>query len=185
MFTLTADSIESVNKIQTDQDLKGRGTFLLFSFSPSANYSINSEESNKTKLFSPPKFEDVEDSFLRASEIKRSTSIADIPVLEGLDSHNPFLTDRIRRLVDKFWAIIASQALQSTFPINKALVVVFRDPNEDRNKISIKVFTEATASQSVAFWDGLEDDIQEWVKTLDNHSKLLFLRDISLRIHWK
>ena len=185
MSTITADPIESVGIIQTNQITKRVDTFLFSTFSPDTNYSTNLEDFSRSNSFPSPKYEDRRYSFIDASSKKDSNNWPEIPTLEGLDSHNPVLTDRIRVLLIKFWAIVMSQALQSVFPIDKAFVEVFVDPNEDRKKISIKLFTEATASQSIAFWDGLEDDIQGWVKSLDNYSQILFLRDISLRIHWK
>jgi len=183
--TVIIDSLQSVSEMQPKRNIKDTDIYLHSAIAPESNYSINFAYLEKITQFPSSKIEEIDDSFLKSTEKRKPITLPDFPILEGLDNHNAALTDRIRILLNKFWAIVISQALQSIFPINKASVEIFRDPNEDRKKISIKVFTEATASQSVAFWEGLEDDIQDWLKTLDNHSKILFLRDISLRIHWK
>jgi hypothetical protein len=180
--TVTINSLRSVSETQNKYNAD---IYLRSPFPRDFNHSVDLTDGNVTNPFPFLQIEETVDSFLHFTEKRNAANFPDIPVLEGLDINNPVLTDKIRILLNKFWAIVLSQALQSDFPINKAFVEVFRDPNEDRKKVSIKMFVEATAGQSVAFWEGLEDDIQELVKTLDSHNKLLFLRDISLRIHWK
>lgn len=182
---ITLETLESTSDIKSNQSIPSTEINFYSSLVSHVNSPLDPAGVNWNYRILYPKSEGRDDSFIRLNEKRKAILSPDIPTLEGLDIHNPALTDRVRVLLQYFWAIVMSQALQSTFPVNKAFVEVFSDPSENRKKVSIKVFAEATASQSVAFWEGLEDDIQEWVKTLDNHSKLLFLRDISLRIHWK
>lgn len=108
-----------------------------------------------------------------------------IPPLEGLDIHSPILTSTVRGLLHILWVIVVSKAMQVQFPIYKTTVAVFNDPSEDWHQALLRVFTEANAAQVTAFWDSLEGDLQDWVSTLSEHQKLVFLNQVSLRIHWR
>jgi len=107
------------------------------------------------------------------------------PPLEGLDIHSPILTSTVRGLLHILWVIVVSKAMQVQFPIYKTTVAVFNDPSEDWHQALLRVFTEANAAQVTAFWDSLEGDLQDWVSTLSEHQKLVFLNQVSLRIHWR
>ena len=108
-----------------------------------------------------------------------------IPELKGIYINHPEVTSTIRRLLRIFWAIVASKALQSFFPLDRASITITHDPPEERAQVVLRLFTEANASQSVAFWDSLENDITSWISRLNERERLIFIRDISLRIHWR
>lgn len=124
-------------------------------------------------------------SFTTLPQSERKRTAAVIPQLEGTNVHHPALTSKVRYLIRNFWAIVVSKALQASFPIRKTSIAVFNDPAEDRLQVVLRVLTEANASQAVAFWESLENDIHEWVSQLDDRNRLIFVRDISLRIHWQ
>jgi hypothetical protein len=138
---------------------------------------------NSTTSFSSGKnsFIDFRLSFPRSNKTREVF----IPDLKGISSSNPQITPIIRDLIRTFWAIVLSKAFQSSFPIEKTEVATFKDPSEERIQVVLRLYTQANASQSVAFWDSLEKDIQEWLPSLPERKKLIFTRDISLRIHWK
>ena len=124
-------------------------------------------------------------SFSTATRVEEEEISIEIPPLEGFDIHSPVLTSNIRNLLRNFWAVVISKALQTSFPVLKTAIAVFSDPAEDRQQVVLRVFTEASASQAIAFWEGLENDIQDWMTGLDEQNRPIFLRDISLRIHWQ
>jgi hypothetical protein len=108
-----------------------------------------------------------------------------IPELEGINIHNPAITTTVRNLLRNFWAIVVSKALQAHLKVDKTSIAIFNDTAEDRLQVVLRVFIEANASQAMAFWESLENDIQEWVSKLDDRKRLVFVRDISLRVHWQ
>lgn len=116
---------------------------------------------------------------------RQSRRYADIPILEGIDTPNSAVTSRIKHLTQMFWAIVVSKAIQTSLPVERTTVSVFNDTTEERKQVVLKLFTNATSSQVIGFWKGLESDIQNWIDRLDNPSRATFLRCISLRIHWK
>jgi len=122
-------------------------------------------------------------SFKSSPIIEKERTII-IPELRGIKKNFPEMTSTVRRLIRVFWAIVVSKALQSFFPINRTEISVFNDPAEERKQVTLRLFTEANASQAVAFWDSLENDVKGWISTLNDRDKLIFIRDISLRIHW-
>lgn len=124
-------------------------------------------------------------SFRPAEKKKKEERIIVIPNLEGINLHNPALTFTVRHLIRNFWAIVVSKALQTYFPVKRTDVAVFRDVAEKRSQVVLRIFTAANASQAVAFWESLESDIHEWISRLDERNRLVFVRDISLRIHWQ
>jgi len=121
----------------------------------------------------------------RGMREQRPKASIPIPTLEGLDIHSPILTSTVRGLLHILWVIVVSKAMQVQFPIYKTTVAVFTDPTEDWHQALLRVFTEANAAQVTAFWDSLEGDLQDWVSTLSEHQKLVFLDQVSLRIHWR
>jgi hypothetical protein len=121
----------------------------------------------------------------RGMQEERSIASITIPTLEGLDIHSPILTSTVRELLHILWVIVVSKAMQVQFPIYKTTVAVFNDPLEDWHQALLRVFTKANAAQVTAFWDSLEGDLQDWVSILSEHQKLVFLNQVSLRIHWR
>lgn len=115
--------------------------------------------------------------------IKRKPIV--IPSFTMEKRNHPRITSIIRKLIDVFGAMVVSKALQSFLPVEKMSVTVTYDPPEERTQVVLQLFTEANASQSIGFWDSIENDIQSWLLTLSEREKLIFIRDISLRIHWK
>ncbi|MBI4329863.1 MAG: hypothetical protein HY673_01115 [Chloroflexi bacterium] len=107
-----------------------------------------------------------------------------IPPLEGLETHDPVLTSTVREMIQKLWAIVVSRALQTGFPVERTIVSVFRDPEENKARALLRLFVRANAAQSIAFWDSLEKDFQDWLRTVDEHRRATFLRNISLRVYW-
>jgi hypothetical protein len=124
-------------------------------------------------------------SFKTLPQSGRKRIAAEIPQLEGAEMYHTALTSKVRYLMQNFWAIVVSKALQTSFPIMKTSIAIFDDPAEERLQVVLRLLTEANASQAVAFWESLENDIQEWVSQLDDNNRLIFMRDISLRIHWQ
>ncbi len=139
-------------------------------------------EELETEQVSTPTFK----PFLeRGMQGERPKASIPIPPLDGLDIHSPILTSTIRDLLHILWAIVVSKAMQVQFPIYKTTVAVFNDPSEGWHQALLRVFTEANAAQVTAFWDSLEGDLQDWVSTLIEHQKFVFLNQVSLRIHWR
>ena len=87
-------------------------------------------------------------------------------------------------MLHKLRAIVVSRAMQTRFPLRRTVVSVFRDPEEERSQALLRLFVDANAAQAIAFWDSLEKDLEDWLEGLDEHLRLRFLRDISLRVHW-
>lgn len=94
------------------------------------------------------------------------------------------LVSDVKDLLRRFWAIVISKALQNQLPINKANISIFHDPNEESKQVVLRLFTSASATQSVSFWESLENDIQNWVSKLSESARNTFIENISLRIHW-
>lgn len=127
----------------------------------------------------------LEPSLGKGTQEEKSIATTTIPNLEGLDIHSPILTSTIRDLLHILWTIVVSKAMQVQFPVYKTTVAVFNDPLEDWHQALLRVFTEANAAQATAFWDSLEGDLRDWVSTLSEHQKFVFLDQVSLRIHWR
>ncbi len=123
--------------------------------------------------------------FQAAVKKRKEDPYSELPEVEGVSMHSPMLTDKVRHLLHTFWAIVASKALQASFPIRKATIGTFRDPAENRQQVVLRLLTEVTATQAMAFWESLESDIQEWLSEQSESDRLTFLRYISMRIHWK
>ena len=122
--------------------------------------------------------------FVKGRKEEEPTKAIWIPQLEGLDKHDPILTSTVRDMLHKLRAIVVSRAMQTRFPLRRTVVSVFRDPEEERSQALLRLFVDANAPQAIAFWDSLEKDLEDWLEGLDEHLRLRFLRDISLRVHW-
>lgn len=118
-------------------------------------------------------------------EEEKEKALPSIPQLEGLDVQDPILTSKVRSLIDSFWAIVISKALQTHFPVSRANISIISDPSEGRRQVALRIFTETNAGQAIAFWDSLERDLHEWLDELLYHENEIFLRALSLRIHWQ
>lgn len=107
-----------------------------------------------------------------------------IPPLKFPAVAHPVFTDQVCRLLDNLWAIVVSRAAQLKFPIGKTVASVFTDPTEDESKAVLSLSCQANISQALAFWNSLEPDLQNWLKTLSAGDKATFLSKISLRVYW-
>ena len=149
-----------------------------------AGASVKLESFSLRRVFASVEPEYGELSFVKGRKEEEPTKAIRIPQLEGLDKHDPILTSTVRDMLHKLRAIVVSRAMQTRFPLRRTVVSVFRDPEEERSQALLRLFVDANAAQAIAFWDSLEKDLEDWLEGLDEHLRLRFLRDISLRVHW-
>ncbi len=98
---------------------------------------------------------------------------------------HPVLTNQVCALLETLWAIVVSRASQLRFPIRKTIVSVFTDPTEEETKAILRLTCDANVTQALAFWDSLDPDLQNWLKTLSESERTIFLTNITLRIYWQ
>jgi len=156
---------------------EGTEEYKMFRRSATGSFKIGEqlEAEQVSALISSPFLEKIEQK-------KRAFTI---PKLEGLNIRSPVLTSTTLALLQTLWAIVVSKAIQRQFPIRRTAVAIFSNPEEDWHQVLLRVFVEANAAQAIAFWDSLESDLQEWVSKLSAHQRLVFLNQVSLRIHWR
>lgn len=159
---------------------EGTGTYAAYFTPLNTSLEYGGQESNTSTVIGS-----YYSSLLPKEEMEGKKSVAEIPTLEGINSSNAALTYRVRKLVSNFWAIVMSNALQAGFPVEKTKMDIFRDDVEDRTQVVLRVFTSASALQSMAFWDSLEEHVQEWLVRLPQYDRSTFLHNISLRLHWR
>lgn len=123
----------------------------------------------------------------RAMGKNRRTSAPElgIPDLEWPARQDPSLTATVRHLLNDLWAIVVSRALQTGFRLDRTTVSVFEDPTEHEHKAVLRLTCSANASQTLAFWDSLEPDLQNWLQTLAQSDRTTFITKIGLRVHWR
>lgn len=97
---------------------------------------------------------------------------------------HPLLTVNVRNLAQTFWAVVHSKALQAGFPVSRALLDVEQDPEEGTGQAVIRVYTQASAVQALAFWDSLAIEIDRWTQRLGGEQRRTLLERIGLRFHW-
>lgn len=108
-----------------------------------------------------------------------------IPRLHGLERHHARVTLNAKRLLVSFWAIIVSKALQTNFPVREGNVGVDHDVDEDTYTVVMRVYSAASAAQTIAFWDSLATELDQWLARLGPTERSIFLNDMALRFHWK
>lgn len=108
-----------------------------------------------------------------------------VPKLEGCNIVDPAITELVRKLVETYWAIVVSRALQSRFPLTKTSIAVVEDPEEKERIVTLRVLCKSTALQALAFWDSLEPDIERWLETLSEYEQSTVNSRLALRIHWR
>ena len=98
---------------------------------------------------------------------------------------HPVFTDQVRRLLYNLWAIVVSRAAQLQFPISKTVASTFTDTTNNESKAILSLTCQTNISQALAFWDSLEPDLQNWLKSLSAKDKSTFLSKISLSVYWQ
>lgn len=116
---------------------------------------------------------------------KAKVTAMGIPELEWPTRADSALTVSVRRLLRTLWAIVVSRAMQVSFPLRRTVVSVFEDPTEQERKAVLRLGCNATVAQALAFWDSLEPDLQDWLKTLSKNDRTTFITNVSLRVHWQ
>lgn len=128
----------------------------------------------------------VETQLLQEYENRRSQAVEpSIPELEGWAGQDPILTNSVRRLLRTLWAIVVSRSLQIRFPLLRTILSVFVDPTEQKRKAVLRLVSDGSAAQTLAFWDSLEPDLEGWVKTLNENDRHIFITKLGLRFHWR
>ncbi len=133
---------------------------------------------------SDPLLEDEQPRLISSGNGDRGRAKLAVPRLEGLGTHDPILTDSVRKLLRVLWSIVVSRALQGSFPLHSTAVSIFEDPSEDERKALLRVVCHASAAQAIAFWDSLDPDLQGWLRRLNDRDRTTFVTTISLRVHW-
>jgi hypothetical protein len=111
--------------------------------------------------------------------------IVGIPNLKWQTPTDPALSDVVRKLVQKVWAVVVSKALHSRFPLEASLITVFEDPVSEDRKPVLRIYCNANAAQAIAFWKSLEENFQNLLQTLKGNDRETFLRKLDLTIHWR
>jgi hypothetical protein len=106
------------------------------------------------------------------------------PELEWPPTQDPTLTQSVRRLLRLLWGVVVSRALQTRFPLQRTIVSITYDPNEQQRTAALRLVCRATATQAIAFWDSLEPDLQSWLATLSENDRITFITKVGLRVHW-
>lgn len=119
-----------------------------------------------------------------SSQRPAGVRIIRVPSLEWPVKSHPVLTSQVRRLLSTLWAIVVSRSSQLRFPILNTTVTIFTDPDERESKALLRLTSDTNITQALAFWDSLEPDLQDWVKTLTEHERTTFISKISLRVYW-
>ena len=120
----------------------------------------------------------------KPEDIGQRISEVYIPPLEWPVRIHPALTNKVRTLLRTLWAIVISRSTQLRFPISKTVVSVFTDPTEGESKAILRLSCDASISQTLAFWDRLEPDLQDWLNNLTEYERVVFITKISLRMYW-
>ena len=98
-------------------------------------------------------------------------------------NNRPAFTQSVRRLLPQLWAIVLSKALQSGI---KAAGAIDAETDRDSGALTaiLRVYLDANAAQALAFWNGLDSDLEGWMARLNTANRLVAQRDVSLRVHW-
>jgi len=162
------------------QSLPGfRGTFTAKEQTQHRSTVILHFEQNKYSGSGPA----LESNYLGAPGIGRS--IQGIPRIAWPILRDPLLTDLIRKLIQRVWAIVVSKALHSHFPLEATSVSVFEDPITEQRTAVLRIECNANATQAVAFWRSLEENFQSFLLTLKGNDRDTFLQKLVLTIHWR
>jgi hypothetical protein len=97
---------------------------------------------------------------------------------------HPALTQNVRQLLPQLWAIVLSKALQSGLPA-RGYVDAESDKESGIQTAVLRVYLKANAAQALAFWNGLDPDLEAWMALLNKVNRTIAQRDLVLRIHWK
>lgn len=97
--------------------------------------------------------------------------------------NHPSLGVDVKRLIPTLWAIILSKAIQAGLRATSS-VDLETDKDENINLPVLRVYLNARAPQALAFWDGLDFDIDRWLSHLNSKDREVVQQDFGLRIHW-
>lgn len=112
----------------------------------------------------------------------RSTPLA---TLKWPRRQHAALTDKRRRLLEHLWSIVLSKALQGRLEISEGIVDVEEDPDEENVQPVLRIYTAATAVQTLAFWDSLAIELDRWLAQLGPSDRGIVASEIGVRFHWK
>lgn len=97
---------------------------------------------------------------------------------------HPKLTTTVRSLLPILSSIILSKALRSGLKLSGMYVDIESDPEEGTSQVVLRVYTQASAVQTLAFWDSLDIEIARWIEHLSARERKVIVEEIGLRFHW-
>ena len=95
---------------------------------------------------------------------------------------HPALTPLVRRLAGELWEIVRAKAEAEGLPIEKAWLFGYTDV-EGVDEAYVAVLCAAPAERTFAFGDGLNDDLDQWVATLDASDRETAM-SLGLEVNW-
>jgi hypothetical protein len=97
----------------------------------------------------------------------------------------PWYTKTVEQVVNIMWAIIVSRAMADHFPIDEARVIETRLPESRQSRVAVAIFAkQATAAQTIAFWNSLEPNFQRWMRFASPTTVRDFLTKVSPHFYW-
>lgn len=118
-----------------------------------------------------------------AKDLAESQQTGVSTALRKLTKHHHLFTDRTMNLVTILWHIVLSQALQAGLTVS-GYIDAEEDSEEQASQVVLRVYVEASAVQTLAFWDGLDDDLGRWLDRLPPTNRDVAMHKIGLRLHW-
>ena len=114
----------------------------------------------------------------------RGPAMMEAPRKAALDAsmEHPALTPLVRRLAGELWEVVRAKADAEGLPIEKAWLRGRTDV-EGVDEAYVVVLCAAPAERTLAFDDGLDDDLDQWFATLDAHNRETAM-SIGLDINW-
>ena len=94
------------------------------------------------------------------------------------------LSDRDLRIANIYRPIILSKGLQAKLPIHALTLSLETDEEDGLTSVVLRVLTESSMVQALAFWDSLERAFDAWLPTLDAADRRTAMERIAIRFGW-
>jgi hypothetical protein len=132
-------------------------------------------------------------SFQGQPQAHHQTSLqtSDVPSFVGnqrlralVRANHPALSGLIKPLADRLWTVVLTKTLQSGVGARGVLDVESSHEELDSGRPVLRVYLDASAPQALAFWDGLESELDRWLEHLNDKERDIALGTLALRVHW-
>ena len=96
----------------------------------------------------------------------------------------PYVTDRVREVLDAILPLLELEARRNYVPVRKIEIRGYKDPEEGVSEVVVRQWVDLPGKAAMDYWERLGAAIEAWIDTLPPRLKSTALERVRVSVEW-